>query len=162
MAWKHGEPKLDHTPQEGRPRNDSGHPEGECCRVPGRIFVFGSNIWGIHGAGAAAHAHKSHGAISRVGVGRQGGSYAIPTVKYLIPHQSLDLDVVRLYVNQFIEYAFLIASDEEWLHGSQPNPPVTEFLVTKVGCGLAGFSEDEIAPLFRGAPSNCLLPDGWR
>lgn len=110
------------------------------------VFVFGSNEGGKHGAGSAEEAIKNHGAIWGQGVGRQGNSYAIPT-------KDADFDVltiskIRYYVNQFIEYA-------------REHPKVT-FNVVKIGCGLAGFKESDIAPLFALAPANCILPEGWR
>ena len=109
------------------------------------IFVFGSNLAGIHGAGAAKVAHKLHGAVLGVGVGRQGNSYALPTRDEHI--RSLPLDRVAAYVDQFIRYARA--------HSDM------EFQVTCVGCGLAGFREGQIAPMFRDAPDNCLFDLAW-
>lgn len=91
------------------------------------IFVFGSNIKGHHGGGAARFAHKHFGAIWGVGVGLQGQSYAIPTM-----HGGTD--VIKPYVDQFVNFAHL-------------HPELT-FYVTKIGCGIAGFTEQDIAPLF--------------
>lgn len=109
------------------------------------IFVFGSNLAGRHGAGAALYAAKNHGAKYGVGVGRTGNSYAIPTKDSSI--RTLPLDSIQPYVTEFLEYA--------------SNHPELEFQVTKIGCGLAGYTEADIAPMFTGAPSNCHLPDGW-
>jgi hypothetical protein len=109
------------------------------------IFVFGSNLAGRHGKGAALFAIGYHGAIYGQGVGRQGNSYAIPTKDRNI--NTLPLARVREHILDFIRYA------EQHSH--------EEFEVTKVGCGLAGFTEQQIAPLFITAPKNCHLPDGW-
>lgn len=107
------------------------------------IFVFGSNLAGSHGGGAAWVAYKKFGAIMGQGVGLQGKSYAIPTMhggpKDILP-----------YVEEFIEFA-------------KQHPKLT-FLVTRIGCGIAGFTTQEIAPLFAGAVEveNIHLPiDFW-
>lgn len=98
------------------------------------IFVFGSNISGIHGAGAAKTALQ-WGAIYGKGFGLQGKTFAIPSKdKNII---SLEIPKIEEYVQQFIIFAKL-----------NPNK---EFLVTEIGCGLAGFTPDEIAPLFKEA-----------
>jgi len=110
------------------------------------IFVFGSNLRGRHGKGAAYEAFIHWGATYGVGVGRIGQSYAIPTKDS--PNEVLTLSEITLYVDQFIEYA-------------KAHPELT-FLVTKIGCGLAGFHESQIAVLFLLAPPNCVLPEGWR
>lgn len=112
----------------------------------GRIFVFGSNLAGRHGKGAALHARKHHGAIYGKGVGRQGQSYAIPTKDASL--QTLPLITVASYIDNFINYAI--------------NNPDLKFEVTRVGCGLAGYTERQVAPLFKNAPSNCKMPEGWR
>lgn len=110
------------------------------------IFVFGSNLAGRHGKGAALHARWNHGAEYGVGVGRTGNAYALPTKDARL--NVLPLVVIEQYVEDFIKYASL--------------HPELSFEVTKVGCGLAGYSEEKIKPMFKEAPSNCLLPDGWR
>lgn len=110
------------------------------------VFVFGSNLAGRHGRGAALHARQHFGAVYGQGVGRQGNSYAIPTKDYGI--KTLPLDRIRPYVADFLEYA-------------RRHPSLT-FQVTRIGCGLAGYTDEEIAPMFSGAPNNCILPDGWR
>lgn len=109
------------------------------------IFVFGSNLAGIHSAGAAACALKEHGAIWGCGQGIQGNSYGVPTKDHHI--QTLPLSLIQKYV-------------EEFLHFATQNPDRT-FLVTRIGCGLAGYQDRDIAPFFKYAPSNCLLPEGW-
>lgn len=108
------------------------------------IFVFGSNLSGSHGGGAAWIAYKEFGAIMGQGVGLQGQSYGIPTM-----HGGPD--AILPYVEQFIEFA-------------KQRPELT-FLVTRVGCGIAGFTTQEIAPLFVGAVDvdNIHLPeDFWK
>ena len=92
------------------------------------IFVFGSNLQGMHGGGAAFIAYEKFGAIWGQGVGLQGQSYGIPTV-----HGGID--VIKPYVDEFIEFA-------------KSHPELT-FLVTRIGCGIAGFRDEEIAPLFK-------------
>lgn len=109
------------------------------------IFVFGANLRGAHGAGAALYARKHHGAQYGVGVGRTGNAYAIPTKDERI--MPLPLDRISGYVKDFLDY-------------TRTNPCL-EFEVTRIGCGLAGFTEAQISPMFRGAPTNCYLPEGW-
>lgn len=112
------------------------------------IFVFGSNLSGIHGAGAARYALQHHGAIMGQGMGLQGNSYALPTKGVNISFMPLN-DNAR-HVMAFISFAHI-------------RPDLT-FRVTRVGCGLAGFKDTEIAPLFRAALElpNVRLPQGWR
>lgn len=112
-----------------------------------QVFVFGSNEAGIHGAGAAKLAHKKFGAVWGAGFGLQGQSYAIPTKDLEI--FTLPLDRIEYYI-----YCFLVEAMEY---------PDTEFLVTKIGCGLAGYSETEIANLFKNKfiPENVTLPESF-
>ena len=110
------------------------------------IFVFGSNLAGIHGAGAARYAVEHHGARYRQGIGMQGNSYAIPTKDFHI--NTLPLEEIQKHVNVFIQFA--------------KNHPEMSFQVTRIGCGLAGYTDSDIAPMFKGAPVNCQLPEGWR
>lgn len=110
------------------------------------IFVFGSNEAGRHGKGAALFARQHHGAIYGVGEGRTGNSYAIPTKDYNLKTRSLE--AIRESVERFLDYAL--------------NNPKLHFEVTKIGCGLAGYKEHEIVPMFKDAPSNCYLPNNWR
>lgn len=109
------------------------------------IFVFGSNLAGIHGAGAAFYAYKNHGANWGVGNGLCGHSYAIPTKDERI--RTFPLDDVKFYVDNFIDFA--------------ENYDIATFYVTKIGCGLAGFKETDIAPLFEQALKldNIKLPE---
>ena len=106
------------------------------------IFVFGSNLQGMHGGGAARIAHEKFGAIWGQGVGLQGKSYAIPTM-----HGGVE--TIKPYVDEFIEF-------------SKEHPELT-FYVTRIGCGIAGFSDEEIAPLFREAIElpNVRLPKSF-
>jgi hypothetical protein len=110
------------------------------------IFVFGSNLAGIHGAGAALYARKHHGAILGQGIGLQGDSYAIPTKDKKI--KTLPLEQIKPHVDEFILFA-------------KSHPELT-FQVTRIGCGLAGYTDKDISPMFKDAPANCNLPDGWR
>ncbi len=122
------------------------HADGSAPQ-PGQIFVFGSNLSGIHGGGAARAAHNLYGAEWGVAEGPTGQSYAIPTVKERIAGP-LSLDAIRLGVSKFLAHA--------------SENPDTDFLVTRVGCVLAGHSDKDIAPMFSSAPDNCSLPDTWR
>lgn len=110
------------------------------------IFVFGSNLAGRHGAGAAKYARQNYGAIYGQGIGRQGDSYGIPTKDREL--RVLPLSEIRKYVNDFMLYA----------HAN----PHLEFYITAIGTGLAGYKHEEIAPMFKGAPSNCRLPEEWK
>jgi hypothetical protein len=109
------------------------------------IFVFGSNEAGHHGRGAAKTARELHGAVYGKGVGHFGNSYAIPTKSRHI--RVLPLDVVQKYVERFIEYA-------------QERPDL-EFQVTAIGTGLAGLKHEDMAPMFKSAPSNCYFDTAW-
>ncbi|TXM68336.1 hypothetical protein FV229_08095 [Methylobacterium sp. WL120] len=112
----------------------------------GTIFVFGSNLAGRHGKGAALTAVRRHGAIPGQGEGLQGQSYGIPTKDERIA--TLSLDRIEWHVIRFVEFAI--------------DNPQLRFFVTRIGCGLAGYDDDEIAPFFKDAPENCMLPAGWR
>lgn len=113
--------------------------------APGHVFVFGSNLAGIHGAGAALDAVRKYGAVHGVGTGLRGDSYAIPTKDEHI--DTLPLDWIESYVAVFLTFAAA--------------HPERQFFVTRIGCGLAGYTDAQIGPMFRGAPSNCELPHGW-
>lgn len=110
------------------------------------IFVFGSNLAGRHGKGAALYAKQHHSAIYGQGIGAQGNSYAIPTKDAKL--NTLSLETINIHVMEFIHYA--------------EGKPELEFEVTRIGCGLAGYTDDQISPMFTGAPANCKLPEGWR
>lgn len=107
-----------------------------------QVFVFGSNLAGMHGGGAARVARLRFGAVMGNGVGMQGRSYAIPTMQG-------GTETIRPYVNDFIAYA-------------KEHPELT-FLVTPIGCGIAGFEPEDIAPLFEEASNveNIWLPESF-
>ena len=109
---------------------------------PNEIFVFGSNLAGAHAGGAAYLAFQRFGAVMGQGVGLQGQSYAIPTMQG-------GVETIRPYVDEFISFA-------------QQHPELT-FLVTRIGCGIAGFTDQQIALLFSDAHliPNIILPQGW-
>jgi hypothetical protein len=109
------------------------------------IFVFGSNEAGIHGAGAALYARRHKGAVYGQGVGYYGDSYAIPTKDFNI--RTLPLHVIEGYVKEFFNFA----AENSGL----------QFNVTRIGCGLAGYTDADIAPMFRNAPPNCILSAEW-
>ena len=115
------------------------------------IFVFGSNLQGLHGAGAALFAKNYRGAEYRVGYGPTGQSFAIPTVDFsggarnrvsLRPYQ------IEPYINGFMVFA-----------KTRPDLP---FQVTCIGCGLAHLRHADIAPMFRDAPDNCFFDTLWK
>jgi len=109
-------------------------------------FVFGSNEAGRHGKGAALHARLNHGAIYGQGEGLQGNSYAIPTKDAHLC--TLPLDVIRIYVGRFNKFA----ADHAEL----------TFRLTPIGCGLAGYSPKDIAPMFADSPGNVIIPDEFQ
>ena len=104
---------------------------------PNEIFVFGSNLQGYHGGGAARLAMNQWGAVWRQGTGLQGQTYAIPTMQG-------GIGTIRPYIDQFIKFA--------------QNDPERTFLVTEIGCGIAGFRPADIAPLFKNAIN---IPNIW-
>ena len=109
---------------------------------PNEIFVFGSNLAGFHGGGAARIAYEQFGAEWGVGVGRTGQCYAIPTMQG-------GVETIKPYVNEFIMFT--------------KQHPEYKFLVTRIGCGIAAFTPDEIAPLFKDAidVENVILPEDF-
>lgn len=113
-----------------------------------KIFVFGSNLQGIHGKGAALHAKLHNGAVQGEGIGLHGTSYAIPTKQ--TPYIRLSLLDINYYVADFLCFA--------------NNHREYSFLVTPIGCGLAGYKPVQIAPMFalaKDAP-NIILPDEFK
>jgi len=112
--------------------------------VSGAIFVFGSNREGRHGAGAALHALCRYGAVYGQAEGLQGQSYAIVTKELRRGAPGVTLEEIAAGVRRFVAFARA--------------RPDLHFQVTPIGCGLAGFEDEEIAPLFEDAPSNVLLP----
>lgn len=117
-------------------------PENITSLEPDEIFVFGSNLEGNHAGGAARVALERFGAIMGQGVGIQGQSYAIPTMQG-------GIETIKPYVDQFIDLAW------EWDQNT--------FYVTRIGCGIAGFTDEEIAPLFDRAYDfyNIRLPESF-
>lgn len=111
----------------------------------GKIFVFGSNLAGRHGKGAALHAAKEHGAQRGVGFGPTGNAYAIPTKDERL--NVLPRDMIAVYVAEFIDYA-------------KAHPELT-FYLTPVGTGLAGYSVFSMRAMFREAPANVEWADTW-
>lgn len=111
-----------------------------------QIFVFGSNKAGRHGKGAAKYAVENYGAIYGLGFAMQGDCYAIPTKGYKL--EVLPLWEIERYVDGFLRFA-----------KSQPD---LDFNVTAIGCGLAGYSPEEIAPFFKGKTPNVFLPEEFK
>lgn len=104
---------------------------------PSEVFVFGSNALGLHSGGAARVAHQSFGAVWGEGHGLHGQSYAIDTMS--------GIGELRAEVSRFRQFAL-------------EHPELT-FLVTPIGCGIAGYKPAEVAPLFDAAPANVVLPE---
>lgn len=109
---------------------------------PDEVFVFGSNLAGMHGGGAARVAFRQFGAVMGCGVGLRGQSYAIPTMQG-------GVETIKPYVDGFIAFA--------------KSHPELFFYVTRIGCGIAGFKDKEIAPLFSAAMDveNVCLPESF-
>ena len=112
-----------------------------------KIFVFGSNLAGRHGAGAALYARKHYGAEYGVGFGPTGCAYALPTKDRQL--RTLPLDQITLYIAEFLRYAEAHPDDE--------------FLLTPIGCGLAGYRRDQIKPIVESLrrPSNVIYTREW-
>lgn len=106
---------------------------------PSEVFVFGSNAGGLHGGGAARIAHERFGAVWGEGHGHHGQSYAIDTMS--------GLDVLADEAAVFVAYA-------------AAHPELT-FLLTPVGCGIAGYTPEQVAPLFADAPDNVTIPGAF-
>jgi hypothetical protein len=109
------------------------------------IFVFGSNRLGVHGAGAALFARKHHGAILGQGEGLQGDSYAIPTKQ--TPYVTLPFSEIAIHIQRFKAFA--------------AGRPDLTFNVTPIGCGYAGYTREQIRPLFEPLPPNCRFSPEW-
>lgn len=107
------------------------------------VFVFGSNLAGRHGKGAALWARQHRGAVYGCGVGYQGNSYAIPTKDERL--HTLPLERISEHVAYFLGFARHVRPD-------------LIFQLTPIGCGLAGYKPDQIAPMFADAPPNVILP----
>lgn len=115
-------------------------------RTKKMIFVFGSNEAGIHGAGAAKHAYQNLNMPMGKSYGHYGECFAIPTKDYTV--QTLPLHVIKDYVRGFLAYA--------------RGHPKLNFQVTAIGCGLAGYRNEDIAPIFKLAPANCYFDEDWK
>lgn len=113
----------------------------------GEVFVFGSNLAGIHGAGAAKVAIDKFGAVWGQGQGLNGQSYAIATKDENF--FTRDLELIRRDITIFVTYTSISSHAD------------TQWFVTRVGCGLAGFRDEVIAPMFKGAV-NCSFAENWR
>lgn len=111
-----------------------------------KIFVFGSNLAGRHGKGAALYAYRFCGALYGRAEGHHGRSYAIPTKGALL--ETLPLNLIAIYVRKFLAYA--------------RSRPELEFFVSEIGTGLAGYQAKQIAPMFSNAPSNVELPQTFK
>ncbi len=120
----------------------------ECCKHPDWIFVFGSNLAGRHGKGAALHAKQCHGAWPGLNglMGYKNQCFGIPTKDKRL--NTLDLRIIKVYIGRFLGCARDLSG--------------LTFYVTRIGCGLAGYTDKDITPMFKGAPKNCILPIGWR
>jgi hypothetical protein len=112
----------------------------------GEVWVFGSNLIGVHGAGAAKVAREEFGAPMGAGMGLMGKAYAIPTKDRKI--ETLPLSTIKFFAEQFVDFTYHFQD--------------LDFFVTRVGCGLAGYSDDQIAPMFRHCNfNNCSFPKQW-
>lgn len=112
------------------------------------IFVFGSNRQGIHGAGSSRAARIFHGAMTGVPEGPQGDAYGIITKELREDHPKVLLEEVVAGVGRFLRYA--------------TDRPELDFQLTAVGCGRAGFTVKQVAPMFRFAPPNVKLPTEFK
>jgi len=110
------------------------------------ILVFGSNRAGRHGKGAALDAYRNHGAKFGIGEGHVGNSYGVPTKDGNL--KTLKLNEIMHHVVLFIMYA-------------EANPKLT-FKVTRIGCGLAGLNDWDMAPMFEQATNNCQFDNKWK
>ena len=137
---------VNHAVPAHAPAADDGQTSSKVSSMTDPVFVFGSNLAGRHGKGAALWARHRRGAIYRRGVGPQENAYAIPTKNREL--KVLPLDAIRSYVAAFLDYARRRAD--------------LRFEVTPIGCGLAGYRPHQIAPMFAGAPPNVILPDAFR
>lgn len=110
------------------------------------VFVFGSNLAGTHAGGAAKIANIHFGAIKGVGRGWSGQSFAIPTMNEHL--QQMPLSQIQHYVDDFKIYA--------------QNHPKVKYFITSIGCGVAGYKVEEIAPMFKGIAQNVIFPASFR
>ena len=134
--------KFNNRLMDDKTRKERVTPEWIDTLAENEVFVFGSNLAGMHGGGAARVARLRFGAVMGQGVGLQGQSYAIPTMQG-------GEDTIRPYVDEFVAFA--------------KSHPEKRFFVTPIGCGIAGFEPENIAPLFAGAVNveNVALPESF-
>jgi hypothetical protein len=118
------------------------------------IFVFGANLDGKHSGGAARFAKLNEGAEDGVGEGLTGNSYALPTVGHNFA--PMDTAEIQPYVQNFLDYATAKLNFARYHKKKIP-----QFKVTRVGCGLAGHKDEDIAPFFANAPENCHFDTEW-
>lgn len=111
-----------------------------------QIFVFGSNLAGSHGGGAARQAREQFGAEDGVGEGLTGQCYAFPTLDKELKQVPRFLLLLKVYL----------------LYKCCEDNPDKEFLLTKVGTGIAGYKEEDMKGLFTNPPKNLVLPDNWK
>jgi hypothetical protein len=118
-------------------------------QLKSKMFFFGSNNLGIHGAGAAFVARRDHGAILHQGFGPQGNSFGIPTCSKPTgePGHDISFEDLKFYIQCSLLYAEM--------------HPEKECIITQIGCGLAGWTAEQVAPLFAKAPENCLFDTAW-
>jgi hypothetical protein len=121
------------------------HKDGSLLKED-EIFVFGSNLAGIHGAGAALAARIHFGAKLGQGIGLQGQSYAIPTKSKNL--NTLPLGEIHEHIREFCRF-------------TREEGKEFKFFVTRVGCGLAGLKDKQIAPFFKESNTNCDFPENW-
>lgn len=112
----------------------------------GWTLVFGSNLSGLHHGGAARQAYQSFGAYWGQPIGPMGDSYAIPTKNAAID-ATLPLHVIEIFVDGFIKYA--------------KQHPEKKFFITRIGAGLAGYTDEIMAPMFKDVPDNCSVAEAW-
>jgi len=122
------------------------HVDGTLPENPKAVWVFGSNLAGRHGAGAAKIAAALFGAERGKGFGAMGQCFAIPTKDQKL--SVIEIAEIHTSIEYFLRYAKEHADEE--------------FFVTRVGCGLAGYHDAQIAPMFKQAPANCSFPDAWK
>lgn len=122
------------------------HPDHTIPRGDEWTWVFGSNLAGRHGAGAAKVARVNFRAEYGNGVGPTGRSYAIPTKDRNL--KTLPLIDIEKSICDFIRFANIFSEKQ--------------FFITRIGCELAGYTDDQIGPMFKNSPLNCSLPDEWK
>lgn len=116
------------------------HDDGSIASLAlGEIIVVGSNKDGLHGGGAAAYAHRYFGLVWGCGEGLSGQTYALPTME--------GIKSFRMAIERFKEFA--------------RNHTNIKFYLTRVGCGIAGYRDNQISPLFKDSPSNVVKPENW-